>query len=107
MGKGISSLEEGLFGDLRLVVRCLWVSLSAGQLWPQSSLLQKRGLGACPVHHHPALALQEEGKANRLRVERAGVQQPQSPASSPWTKAHTAQLGGLMMDASGAPTETP
>ena len=106
MGKGISSLEEGLFGDLRLVVRCLWVSLSAGQLWPQSSLLQKRGLGACPVYHHPALALQEEGKVNRLRVERAGVQKPQSPASSP-CKAHTAQLGGLMMDASGAPTETP
>lgn len=69
----------------------------------RASAFRNGGLGASPVHHHPPLALQEEGKVSRLRAERAGVPQPRSATSSTWTKAHPAQPGGLVMMPPGPP----
>lgn len=65
-----SSLEEGLFGDVHLVLGVSGSHYCLGQLWPQSILsLQASGSRSIPT----LPGLQVEGKVNWLRVEGAAV----------------------------------
>lgn len=77
--------KRGLFGDVHLVLRCLWVSLSAGQLWPQSILLQKQGSGI------PSWPLQVEGRlvaeGRKGSCAIAGYPHQHSDQGSPCTTA--------------------